>query len=229
MRAGQPRIGLVARRQLGLIVQIGEWVFETACRQTMEWQRAGYPELFVAVNVSPVEIRRGKVVAQARRALECSGIAPRHLEIELTESVAIDDAESFARTLGELKGMGISLAIDDFGTGYSSLSSLKNFPINKVKINQSFTRDIADEPDDGAIVQAVIAMSHHLRLEVVSKGVETERQAGFLRRCRCDIAQGFLFGAPMQADYFRELLDDADGGRLRTRALSGAGASRARL
>ena len=146
-----------------------------------------------------------------QRALERSGLAPRHLEIELAESVIMDDAESFISTLTELKDLGIRIAIDDFGTDYSSLSSLKSFPIDKVKIDQTFTRDIVTDPDDSAIVQAVIAMSHHLRLEVVSKGVETERQAGFLRRCRCDIAQGFLFGAPMQAGYFKELLDDSDG------------------
>jgi diguanylate cyclase (GGDEF)-like protein/PAS domain S-box-containing protein len=204
--------------ETGLIVEIGQWVFETACKQAAEWQRSGFPDIFVAVNVSPVEIRRGKVVEQARQALEHSGLAPRHLEIELTESVVIDDAETFASTLAELKDLGISIAIDDFGTGYSSLSSLKNFPINKVKINQSFTRDIVAEPDDGAIVQAVIAMAHHLQLEVVSKGVETERQAGFLRRCRCDMAQGYLFGAPMQARYFKDLLDDSDGRLLPVRA-----------
>jgi diguanylate cyclase (GGDEF)-like protein len=194
--------------ETGLILRIGQWVFETACRQAAEWQSAGHPELFVAVNVSPLEIRRGRVVEQAQRALDRSGLAPRHLEIELTESAGTNDAESFATMLTELKELGMSIAIDDFGTGYSSLGSLKNFPVDTVKINQSFTRDIVTQPDDSAIVQAVIAMSHHLQLRVVAKGVETERQAGFLRRCRCDSAQGFLFGAPMQASSFKVLLDD---------------------
>lgn len=199
--------------ETGIIVQIGQWVFETACKQTVAWQRAGYPELFVAVNVSPVEIRRGRVVEQVQRALRLSGLAPRHLEIELTECVDTEDAELFTNTLSELKDMGVSIAIDDFGTGYSSLGSLKIFPINKVKINQALTRDIVTEHDDSAIMQAVITMSHHLRVDVVAKGVETEPQAGFLQRCRCDAAQGFLFGAPMQGAYFKELLDES-GGRL---------------
>ncbi|MBK7473086.1 MAG: diguanylate cyclase [Betaproteobacteria bacterium] len=202
----------------GLIVQIGEWVFETACRQTMEWQRAGYPDLFVTVNVSPVEIRRGKVVQHAQRALERSGLAPCHLEIELTESVGVDDAEAYTNTLAELRGARNRSPSTIFGTGYSSLSSLKDFPISKVKIDQTFTRDIVFNPDDAAIVQAVIAMAHHLQLEVVSKGVESERQAGFLRRCRCDIAQGFLFGAPMQAADFKELLDVSAGRLLPVRS-----------
>ena len=225
LRWWHPERGMLAAAEFigvaeesGLIVQIGEWVFETACRQTMEWQRAGYPDLFVTVNVSPVEIRRGKVVQHAQRALERSGLAPCHLEIELTESVGVDDAEAYTNTLAELRELGISLAIDDFGTGYSSLSSLKDFPISKVKIDQTFTRDIVFNPDDAAIVQAVIAMAHHLQLEVVSKGVESERQAGFLRRCRCDIAQGFLFGAPMQAADFKELLDVSAGRLLPVRS-----------
>ncbi|MBP8296854.1 MAG: EAL domain-containing protein, partial [Burkholderiales bacterium] len=188
LRWWHPERGMLAAAEFidvaeetGLIVQLGEWVFETACRQTVEWQRSGYPELFVTVNVSPVEIRRGRVVQQVQRALERSGLAPRHLEIELTESVGIADADAYVATLAELKELGISIAIDDFGTGYSSLSSLKSFPISKVKIDQTFTRDIVVNPDDAAIVQAVIAMAHHLQLEVVSKGVESERQAGFLR------------------------------------------------
>ena len=194
-------------------------MFETACKQTVKWQRAGLPDLFVAVNVSPVEIRRGKVVEHVQRALERSGLAPCHLEIELTESVVLDDAESFAETLTELKRLGICIAIDDFGTGYSSLGSLKSFPIDKVKIDQTFTGDIVTDPDDSAIVQAVIAMSHHLQLQVVAKGVETEAQAGLLRRCRCDIAQGFLFGAPMQAGHLKELLDESNGRLLPARPL----------
>ncbi|MBK7472772.1 MAG: EAL domain-containing protein [Betaproteobacteria bacterium] len=225
LRWWHPERGMLAAAEFidvaeetGLIVQLGEWVFETACRQTVEWQRSGYPELFVTVNVSPVEIRRGRVVQQVQRALERSGLAPRHLEIELTESVGIADADAYVATLAELKELGISIAIDDFGMGYSSLSSLKSFPISKVKIDQTFTRDIVVNPDDAAIVQAVIAMAHHLQLEVVSKGVESERQAGFLRRCRCDIAQGFLFGAPMQAGDFKELLDVSAGRLLPVRS-----------
>jgi EAL domain-containing protein (putative c-di-GMP-specific phosphodiesterase class I) len=186
-------------------------VLQTACKQAAEWQRHGFPEIFIAVNISPAEIQDASIVEHVRGALECSGLAPRHLQVELTDTVVIGETESFIRTLIELKGLGISIAIDDFGTGYSSLSALKRFPIDKIKIDETFTRNIATDPDDAAIVQAVIAMSHHLQLEFVAKGVETERQAGFLRRCRCDTAQGYLFGAPMQADSFEELLEQTNG------------------
>jgi EAL domain-containing protein (putative c-di-GMP-specific phosphodiesterase class I) len=141
------------------------------------------------------------------KALKRSGLAPNRLEIELTESVVLDGAESTVDVLSRLKQVGVSIAVDDFGPGYSSLSYLRRMPIDKVKMDQTFVRDIVTDHGDSAIVQAVIAMSHHLKLSVVAKGVETEPQAAFLRHCRCDVAQGVLFGAPMPAAALTELLE----------------------
>ncbi|MBA3775742.1 MAG: EAL domain-containing protein, partial [Betaproteobacteria bacterium] len=197
-----------------LILPIGQWVIEAACAQAAAWHRAGRTKVFVAVNVSPAEVRRGNVVSHIRETLAQSGLDPRYLEIELTESVIMDGAESFIHTLRGLKKLGVTIAIDDFGTGYSSLSYLKRFPIDKVKVDCSFIRDIVSDPDDAAIVQAVIAMSHHLKLKVVAEGVETAQQAEFLRRSHCDIVQGFLFGAPVSAAQLEEMLVGGDGQRL---------------
>jgi EAL domain-containing protein (putative c-di-GMP-specific phosphodiesterase class I) len=155
--------------------------------------------MFVAVNISPIEIQRGNVVDQVQCALERSGLDPGFLEIELTESVVLQGAESSSNVLSRLKTLGVSIAIDDFGTGYSSLAYLKHFPIDKVKIDQTFVRDIDTDPDDRAIVEAVIAMSHHLKLKVVAEGVCSQGQARFLRERGCDIAQGHLYGRPMPA------------------------------
>jgi len=197
-----------------LILPIGQWVIEAACAQAAEWHRSGGTKLFVSVNVSPAEIRRGSVVSHIREVLMRSGLEPRYLEIELTESVIMDGAESFIHTLQGLKKLGVTIAIDDFGTGYSSLSYLKRFPIDKVKVDCSSIRDIVSNPDDAAIVQAVIAMSHHLKLKVVAEGVETAQQAEFLRRGHCDIVQGFLFGAPVSATQLEAKLSGAGGQRL---------------
>jgi diguanylate cyclase (GGDEF)-like protein len=197
--------------ETGLILPIGKWVVETACAQAAEWHRRGHRDLFVAVNVSPLEIRRGDVAEQIRGALSRSGLNPRHLEIELTETIGMDGAESFIRTLEALKAIGVTVAIDDFGTGYSTLGYLKRFPIDKVKIDRMFIHDIVTEIDDAAIVKAIIAMSHHLKLKVTAEGVETEEQAGFLRLCHCDSAQGYLFGRPMDAEALGALLDNRTG------------------
>jgi EAL domain-containing protein (putative c-di-GMP-specific phosphodiesterase class I)/CheY-like chemotaxis protein len=197
--------------ETGLIVPIGRWVVDTACAQVAQWHRRGHRALFVAINVSPLEIRRGNVIDNIRHALTESALEPRHLEIELTETLIMDGADSFIRSLNALKEIGITIAIDDFGTGYSSLSYLKRFPVDKVKIDRIFIRDIVTETDDAAIVQAIIAMSHHLQLRVTAEGVETEEQAGFLRRCQCDIVQGFLFGAPVPAEQLGALLDSRGG------------------
>jgi EAL domain-containing protein (putative c-di-GMP-specific phosphodiesterase class I) len=202
---------ITAAEETGLIQPIGRWVVETACRQAAEWHRAGHSSLFVAVNISPVEIHRGDVVEQVQMALKQSGLPPGRLEIELTENVVMHGAETSNNVLSRLKALGVSIAIDDFGTGYSSLSYLKHFPIDKVKIDQTFVRDIETDPDDCAIVQAVIAMSHQLKLLVVAEGVGTEGQATFLRESGCDIAQGFLFGRPMPAGDVAKLLGPGSG------------------
>jgi EAL domain-containing protein (putative c-di-GMP-specific phosphodiesterase class I)/ActR/RegA family two-component response regulator len=192
--------------EVGLIVPIGEWVLRTACAQASEWHR-GHRDLGVAVNVSPLQLRRGDFAASVRDALQSSGLEARFLELELTEGVLMDGAESTIVALAELKTLGVAIAIDDFGTGYSSLSYLKRLPIDAIKIDRSFIRDIISNPDDATIVRAVIDMSHHLTLDVVAEGVETEEQANFLRRNRCDIAQGYLFARPVPAAELVELLD----------------------
>ncbi|MBA3508279.1 MAG: PAS domain S-box protein, partial [Betaproteobacteria bacterium] len=189
-----------------LILPIGQWVIEAACAQAAEWHRTSGTKLFVSVNVSPAEIRRGSVVTNIRETLAHTGLDPRYLEIEVTETLLMDGAEPFIHTLQGLKKLGVTIAIDDFGTGYSSLSYLKRFPIDKVKIDCSFIRDIVSDPDDAAIVKAVVAMSHHLKLKVVAEGVETTQQAEFLRRTHCDVVQGFLFGAPVSATQLELML-----------------------
>ncbi len=199
---------IAVAEECGLIVPIGSWVARTACAQLARWHLAGHRDLFVAINVSPIEIRRGKVIDSIRNALLESKLEPRHLEIELTETLIMDGAESFVRTLDSLKALGVSIAIDDFGTGYSSLSYLKRFPVDKVKIDQVFVRDIVSDVDDAAIVRAIIAMSHHLKLVVTVEGVETAEQAAFLRQCHCDIVQGFLFCAPVEAATLGTMLDE---------------------
>ena len=199
---------IAVAEETGLILPIGRWVVETACAQAAAWHHRGHHDLFVAVNVSPLEIRRGGVAAQIRGARERSGLNPRCLEVEVTESAEMDAGESFLRTLDELKAIGVTVAIDDFGTGYSTLGYLKRFPIDKVKIDRMFIRDIVTEVADAAIVQAIITMTHHLKLKVTAEGVETEAQAGFLRRCRCDSAQGYLLGMPMGAGDLGALLAD---------------------
>jgi len=209
--------------ETGLIVPIGQWVANSACAQAAQWHRDGHRDLFVAINVSPMELRRSDIADNIGGALAQSGLDPRHLEIELTETLIMDGADSFIRALDALKAIGIRIAIDDFGTGYSSLSYLKRFPVDKVKIDRVFVRDLGDDADDAAIVQAIIAMSHHLKLQVTAEGVETEEQAAFLRRCRCDILQGFLFGGPVAAARMSAMLD----GRFGASPLRGAtGATR---
>ena len=183
----------------GLIVAIGEWVIGEACRQNRAWQDAGLPAIPVAVNLSALQFRQKDLEQSIARALESSALPARYLELELTESVIMKGAESAVAALQRLKAMGMLLSIDDFGTGYSSLSYLKRFPIDKLKIDRSFVRDVTTDPDDAAIARAVIAMAHSLRLKVIAEGVETQAQSDFLRQERCDEIQGYLFSKPLPA------------------------------
>ncbi|MRX06585.1 EAL domain-containing protein [Pseudoduganella sp. FT25W] len=189
--------------ETGLIVPIGEWVLRTACAQQVAWRRAGLPDLRVAVNLSARQFRQPGLDAMVARVLADTGCPPGRLELEITESVLMDRPDAAAQTLQRLSDMGVQLAIDDFGTGYSSLSYLKRFPINALKIDRSFVRDIAvhsaADNDDGAIASAVIALAHSMGLTVVAEGVETPRQHDFLRELHCDQAQGFYFSEPMSA------------------------------
>jgi EAL domain-containing protein (putative c-di-GMP-specific phosphodiesterase class I) len=192
--------------ETGLIVPIGAWVLRAACAQTRAWQQQGLPPLRVAVNLSARQFAQDDLLATIVNVLEETGLPPELLELEITESVTMDNPAHAAELLKQLKALGIRLAIDDFGTGYSSLSYLKRFPIDNVKIDRSFIMDIPDDEDDVAITKAIIAMAHSLRLKVIAEGVESEEHLAFLREHDCDEAQGYLFGKPMPADEFMQLM-----------------------
>lgn len=192
--------------EIGLIVPIGAWVLRTACRQCVAWQRAGLGQLRVAVNLSPFQFYQEDLVHTVNGVLAESGLAPHLLELELTESMMMNDIEHAVCILRDLKSIGVHLSIDDFGTGYSSLSYLKRFPIDLLKIDQSFVRDITIDPDDEAIVLSIISLAHSLRLKVIAEGVETEAQLAYLKRHGCDYMQGYYFSRPLPAQAFEQLL-----------------------
>jgi diguanylate cyclase (GGDEF)-like protein len=192
--------------ETGLIVPIGEWVLRAACAQSKAWQNAGLRVPRVTVNVSGKQFHAPQVTETVVSALKASGLAPQYLGIELTESSVMGNAERHIRTLHELKELGVTLSIDDFGTGYSSLSYLKRFPLDELKIDRSFVAGVDTDPDNAAIVIAIIAMAHCLGLSVVAEGVETQAQLEFLKSKSCDECQGFLFAKPMSAELFGKLL-----------------------
>jgi diguanylate cyclase (GGDEF)-like protein/PAS domain S-box-containing protein len=211
LRWRHPKRGLVSPLQFiplaeetGTIVPIGAWVLEAACRQTAAWQHLG--PLHVAVNLSPVQLRDPDLVAKVERALERSGLPASHLELEITESLLIEDPERAARILGTLKAMGVSFSIDDFGTGYSSLGMLRRLPVDTVKIDKSFVDDLPGSSDALEIVKAIVRMSHSLRLQVVAEGVETAEQLAVLRDNDCDLLQGFYFSRPLAPDALESFL-----------------------
>jgi diguanylate cyclase (GGDEF)-like protein len=187
--------------ETGLIVPLGEWVLLEACAQAQAWQ-AQHPGLRIAVNLSARQFRQKNLIGMIEQALGESRLAPSLLELELTEGMLLHNVEEATHILARLDEIGVHLAIDDFGTGYSSLSYLKRFPIHTLKIDRSFVRDISTDPDDAAIVTAIVAMARSLNLRVTAEGVETEEQATFLRSLTCDKAQGFYFGRPMPAGEF---------------------------
>ena len=183
----------------GLIRHIGRWVLHTACTQALAWQADGTGPVRIAVNLSPRQFSDERLVIEIAHALAQTELPAHLLELEITESMMMENPERAAETLQEIKDMGVHVSIDDFGTGYSSLARLKKFPIESVKIDRSFIRDIAVDPDDAAIVSAVIAMAHSLRLNVIAEGVETKEQVKFLRERGCDEIQGFYFSRPVEA------------------------------
>jgi EAL domain-containing protein (putative c-di-GMP-specific phosphodiesterase class I) len=191
----------------GLIVPIGYWVLMTACRQISAWQAAGRENISVAVNLSALQFRQHDLLEQILQIIRETGICPHQLELEITESTIMDDLDAAASTMRALHCSGISISIDDFGTGYSSLNHLKRFPINNVKIDRSFVRDITTDSDDAAIVGAIVSMAHNMELKVIAEGVETEEQLEFLRKLHCDEIQGFLFSPPVPHQEASELLD----------------------
>jgi diguanylate cyclase (GGDEF)-like protein len=190
----------------GLIVPIGEWVLHTACAQSKAWQDAGCAPIPVAVNLSPRQFRQANLLETITQVLADTGLNPRFLELEITESTIMHQAEKTIVTLEKLHEMGVRLSVDDFGTGYSSLSYLKRFPVHKLKIDQSFVRDISSDPDDAAIVTAVIAMARSLDVLTIAEGVETDGQLAFLDSLKCGEYQGYYFAKPMPADEFLALL-----------------------
>ncbi|HEX4586204.1 MAG TPA: EAL domain-containing protein [Burkholderiaceae bacterium] len=183
--------------QTGLIAPVGEWVLRAACRQIRAWQDEGITPLPIAINLSATQFTRQDVSATVKRVLAESGTDPRLLEIEITESTAMEHAEHMVATLRDLRALGVRISIDDFGTGYSSLSYLKRFPVDSIKIDRSFIGQIADNADDAAIAKAIIMMAHSLQLKVIAEGVETAAQLAFLVSNNCDEVQGYYFSHPV--------------------------------
>jgi EAL domain-containing protein (putative c-di-GMP-specific phosphodiesterase class I) len=192
--------------ETGLIVPLGEWVLRTACAQNKAWQEAGLPPMRVAVNLSARQFQQRSLTDIVAQVLEETGLSPHLLELEVTESVAMQDLDFTITMLRNLREMGVQIAIDDFGTGYSSLAYLKRFPIDAVKIDRSFVCDLMVDPNDAAIVTTVITMAHSLELSVIAEGVETEAQLAFLNQQQCDEMQGFLFSKPVPAGVLEKIV-----------------------
>ncbi|MDQ2989454.1 MAG: EAL domain-containing protein, partial [Pseudomonadota bacterium] len=215
LRWRHPELGLVGpahfigfAEDTGLIIPIGEWVLRHACAQNQQWQAAGLAAIPVAVNVSPKQCAHPDLEAVVRRALELSGLPAHFLELELTESISMADPEESVPMMERMKRIGVMLSIDDFGTGYSNMSYLRRFPIDRLKLDISFVRDITTDPGSLAIADAIITMSHSLHIEVVAEGVETEGQLALLASRDCDIVQGYFFSKPLAVPELEQLLRD---------------------
>jgi EAL domain-containing protein (putative c-di-GMP-specific phosphodiesterase class I) len=213
LRWEHPDLGVVAPMQFipiaeetGLILPIGKWVLKTACLQNVAWQRQGLPALSIAVNLTARQFRDDQLLVDVSSILAETGMDAKLLELEIAESLLTHDVENTLRILTAVKALGIRIAIDDFGTGYSSLATLHRFPLDTIKIDRSFVRDIAGGVDDTGLADAIIAMGKSLSMTVVAQGVETKAQADFLRIHACDELQGFYFNKPMPAKDFTQLL-----------------------
>ena len=203
----EPKTVIPVAEETGLISEIGEWSLHTACMQNAEWQRAGFGPLRMSVNLSPRQMAGEGVREAVVRSLWDSGLDASLLELEITEGCLVENEEVASRLLEQLKEIGVAVSLDDFGTGFSSLSYLKRFPVDILKIDQSFVRDIAIDPDDAAIVSAIISIAQNLDLGVIAEGVETEEQLAFLRRRGCPEMQGFLMSPAVPAKEFTEMLE----------------------
>ena len=209
IRWNHPQMGMIppvkfipVAEEAGLIVPIGEWVMRTACRQNKAWQDAGLPALPVSVNLSALQLKQANFVPMVANILSETGLEPRYLDLELTESMVMGKTESVIARLEELKALGIALSMDDFGTGYSNLGYLKSFPLDELKIDQSFVRDLPSNKDASAIAGAIVSMGRSLGLRIIAEGVETSAQAAFLSGTDCEHAQGYLYSKPLPADEF---------------------------
>jgi diguanylate cyclase (GGDEF)-like protein/PAS domain S-box-containing protein len=212
LRWNHPKLGRISparfipiAEEAGLVGQIGEWALHAACRQIRQWQDAGF-DLQVAVNVSARQFQQYDVADLVLKIMSDTGVLSQNLEIELTESAVMHNAEASIVTLERLAALGVQIAVDDFGTGYSSLSYLKRLPLDLLKIDQSFVRDITSDPNDAAIVRAIITLARSLGIRVIAEGVETEAQLAFLNAYGCQYAQGYLFGQPLSAEEIIQLV-----------------------
>lgn len=213
LRWHNPELGSVSPTQFipvaeetGLIVPIGKWVLSSACAQNAAWQRQGLPPVTVCVNLSMRQLDDARLITDVAEALQASGLPPDRLELEVTESMIMHNAERAIRVLHAIKALGVRLAIDDFGTGYSSLAHLKRFPVDTLKVDRSFIRDILSNTEDRGITEAIIAMGKTLSLTIVAEGVETAEQQAFLRDRSCDEMQGYYFSTPVKPEEFAALL-----------------------
>jgi diguanylate cyclase (GGDEF)-like protein/PAS domain S-box-containing protein len=219
LRWKHPTIGMIPpvefipiAEETGLIHKLGEWVLHTACNKLKEWESTGHNDISIAVNLSAIQFQQKDLLGTIRDVLRDTGANPKLLELEITESTIMDDLDSASAIMRELHKEGIQISIDDFGTGYSSLNHLKRFPISTVKVDRSFVRDLTTDPDDAAIVGAIIVMAHGMGLKIIAEGVETEQQLEYLRRLRCDEVQGFLFSQALPEGETEKLLEqDKDG------------------
>ncbi|MGB5339084.1 MAG: EAL domain-containing protein, partial [Gammaproteobacteria bacterium] len=218
LRWHHPEVGMIPPDEFipiteatGLITVIGKWVIRTACNQIRAWDDAGYKDITISINLSAVQFRQDDLLQQISEILDETGVAPHRLELEITENTIMDDIESATTTLRELHKTGVQISIDDFGTGYSSLSYLKRFPINTVKIDRAFIRDITTDTHDAAIVRAVMTMAHNMGLRVVAEGIETVAQLDYLRELQCDEIQGYLFSPPVPYREAETMLEDGAG------------------
>jgi EAL domain-containing protein (putative c-di-GMP-specific phosphodiesterase class I) len=201
-----PNVFIPLAENLGLINDFGTWVLNRACSEAMLWQGLSREKLQVSVNVSPQQFRTGTLLHSVEQALERSNLPCDRLELEITESLLVQDSDKPLAILKALNDRGVSLALDDFGTGYSSLSYLSRFPLQVLKIDRSFIRDLEVNQNSKALVDAIIAMAHSLDLDIVAEGIENEKQLNFLRRRGVEIIQGYFFSPPVPAEEFRALL-----------------------
>ncbi|MGH8742412.1 MAG: putative bifunctional diguanylate cyclase/phosphodiesterase, partial [Burkholderiales bacterium] len=213
LRWRHPQRGLVSpaefiplAEETGLIIPIGEWVLAEACRQNRAWQERGLPKLRVAVNISAIQFRQSNLLETVAQALRAARLAAEYLELEITESVVMQNAAEAIGKLEQLRAMGVELSIDDFGTGYSSLSYLKSFPVHTLKIDRAFIQDLAENSEAALLVGAIIAMAHGLKRTVIAEGVETETQLRALRSLHADQYQGYYHSKPLPAAEFASLL-----------------------